>query len=70
MIRLFRLFRRKPKLPEILPFAEDPRPRPDIKPLQPKDPDYIVEQREMSEQTGMFYFPWLKKKDDPKSGAE
>ena len=60
---MIKWFRRKPKPPEILPFAEDPRPRPDIKPLQPKDPDYVVTETEMT-QTGMFrIFPWLKKKD-------
>lgn len=51
--------------PEIPAFREGPPlPRPDVKPLTPKDPTYVVEQREMSEETGMFYFPWLKKKDD------
>jgi hypothetical protein len=36
----------------------------DIKPLEPRDPAYVVEERDMSEKTGMFYFPWLKKKDE------
>lgn len=62
-------FRKKPKLPDIPPSPYR-LPTVDIKPLQPKDPDYVVEQREMSEETGLFYFPWLKKKDEPKSGTE
>jgi hypothetical protein len=50
--------KRSPPLPAIPPY------RPDIKPLEPKDPDYVVEETEMS-QTGMFrIFPWLKKKDE------
>lgn len=54
-----RRFRKpRPSAPQIPPFK-----LPDIKPLEPKDPAYVVEQREMSEETGMFYFPWLKKKD-------
>jgi hypothetical protein len=44
--------------PVIPPF------RPDIKPLEPKDPDMIVTESELS-QTGMWrLFPWTKKKDD------
>lgn len=55
-----RRFRRRPPAPEIQPF----RLRDDLKPLEPKDPAYVVEEREMSE-TGMFrIFPWLKKKDE------
>lgn len=53
-------WQKKPKPPEIPPFKID------FKPLEPKDPAYIVEERDMSEKTGMFYFPWLKKKDDQK----
>lgn len=50
------------------------RPQPEIPPYrpiefkhpEPKDPDYVVTETEMS-QTGMFrIFPWLKKKDEPK----
>ena len=49
----------KPKPLPIPPF------RPHIKPLEPKDPDYVVEETEMT-QTGMFrIFPWLKKKQEP-----
>jgi hypothetical protein len=63
MIRLLRLFRRRPKLPDIPPSPYR-APAVDIKPLQPKDPDYVVTETEMT-QTGMFrIFPWLKKKDD------
>ena len=51
--------KREPQ-PEIQPFKLPE----DFKPLEPRDPGYVVEQREMSEETGMFYFPWLKKKDD------
>jgi hypothetical protein len=58
---IFRWFRKKPKRPDIPPH------RPieiDYKPPQPKDPDYVVTETEMT-QTGMFrIFPWLKKKDD------
>lgn len=44
--------------PAIPPF------RPDIKPLEPKDPAYVVEEAEMT-QTGMWrIFPWTKKKDE------
>lgn len=53
---------KKPKLPDIPPHRIDL----DFKPLTPKDPDYVVEERDMSEKTGMFYFPWLTKKDEPK----
>lgn len=60
-------WQKRPAAPEIPSFREGPPlPRPDVKPLQPKDPAYVVEQREMSEATGLFYFPWLKKKDEPK----
>lgn len=46
---------RKPKPLPIPPF------RPDIKPLEPKDPDYVVTETEMT-QTGMWrIFPWTKK---------
>lgn len=49
-------------LPEIPP---SPYRVIDVKPLEPRDPDYIVTETEMS-QTGMFrIFPWLKKKDEP-----
>lgn len=48
----------KPDLPAIPQF------RPDIKPLEPKDPAYVVTEEEMT-QTGMFrIFPWLKKKEE------
>ena len=66
MIGWLRRFRRRP------PPLPIPAFRPDLKPLQPKDPDYVVTETEMT-QTGMFrMFPWLKpaKKDEPKSGAE
>lgn len=44
--------------PAIPPF------RPDIKPLEPKDTAYVVEEAEMT-QTGMWrIFPWTKKKDE------
>lgn len=37
-----------------------------IKPVEIKDPAYVVTETEMT-QTGMFrIFPWLKKKDEPK----
>lgn len=48
-------FRSKPKPPEIPPFA--------IKPLVPKDPDYVVSEEEMT-QTGMWrLFPFKKPKE-------
>lgn len=49
------------------PPAIPPSPyRPDIKPLEPRDPAYVVEEAEMT-QTGMWrIFPWTKKKDEPK----
>jgi hypothetical protein len=48
-------WQKKQQQPEIPPF------RPEIKPLEPKDPDYVVTETEMT-QTGMFrIFPWLKK---------
>lgn len=50
---------KRPAPPEIPPFKID------FKPLTPQDPAYVVEERDMSEKTGMFYFPWLKKKDHP-----
>jgi hypothetical protein len=54
-------FRNKPTQPAIQPY----RPV-DIKPLEPKDPAYVVTETEMS-QTGMFrIFPWLKKKEETK----
>lgn len=52
-------WKRKVEPPAIPPFKLD------FKAPQVKDPAYVVEQREMSEQTGLFYFPWLKKKDEP-----
>lgn len=54
--------KRPPAALEIQPF----RLPVDIKPLEPKDPDYVVSEVEMSE-TGMWrIFPWTKKKDEPK----
>ena len=50
---------RKPVQPEIPAYKT---PVIDFKPLTPVDPSYIVEERDMSEKTGMFYFPWLHKK--------
>jgi hypothetical protein len=50
--------KRRPAAPEIPPFKLD------FKPLEPRDPAYVVEERDMSEKTGMFYFPWLNKKKD------
>lgn len=48
-------WKKKPKPPEIPPFKID------FKPLEPKDPDYVVEEKEMTE-TGMWrIFPWTKK---------
>lgn len=45
----------KKPLPEIPPFKID------YKPLEPRDPDYVVEEKEMTE-TGMWrIFPWTKK---------
>lgn len=52
--------RRETAAPEIQPFSLPV----DLKPLEPKDPDYVVGEVEMSE-TGMFrLFPWRKKSDD------
>jgi hypothetical protein len=46
---------RKPTPPEIPPFKLD------FKPIEPRDPNYVVEEKEMSE-TGMFrLFPWKRK---------
>jgi hypothetical protein len=49
------------------PPLEIPPYRPiDVRPLEPKDPDYVVTETEMT-QTGMFrIFPWLKDKNKPK----
>lgn len=59
-MRWFGWFRAKPVQPEIPGFTLPV----DIKPLEPKDPDYVVGEVEMSE-TGMFrLFPWRKKSDD------
>jgi len=44
--------------PEIPPYRP---PNIELKPLEPKDPAYVVEEKEMSE-TGMWrIFPWTKK---------
>lgn len=51
-------FRKKPPTPAILPYA----PLPLFQPPKPKDPAYVVTEKEMSE-TGMFrLFPWKKPK--------
>lgn len=53
-----RFWRRKP-LPAIPPFQPIPL---DFKPLEPKDPDMIVTESELT-QTGMWrLFPWKKPK--------
>jgi hypothetical protein len=59
----FRRFRkRRPPAPEIQPFKFPI----DLKPLEPKDPDMIVTESELSK-TGMWrMFPWTKEKDEPK----
>jgi hypothetical protein len=49
---------KKPKAPEIPIYKA---PIIDFKPLEPKDPDIIVEESELT-QTGMWrIFPWTKK---------
>ncbi len=54
-----RWWRRKPQAPQIPPYQP-----PVIKPLEPKDPDYVVTEQELT-QTGIFrLFPW--KKDERK----
>lgn len=53
---------KRPPPPEIPPYQ--PPIALDFKPLEPRDPAYVVEEKEMSE-TGMFrIFPWLKKKEE------